>query len=186
MADVPGTGDPEADAARSAAALGRAVRLVPTPTRAPASHRSTSSPAARSSGPRPVRCPRAARPTTRARTSSSPSDGDERSGSAASCGWGGGARVTRTPKHCLGVYADVRQPGRITVGDAVLLKRRRVLRWRAGLLSVLVLAACGDDAPPRRRRTARRRPPASARPAAAPESFTLVATGDVLIHQDPS
>jgi hypothetical protein len=29
--------------------------------------------------------------------------------------------VTRTPKHCLGVYADVRRPGRITVGDAVLL-----------------------------------------------------------------
>lgn len=29
--------------------------------------------------------------------------------------------VTRTPKHCLGVYADVRQTGRITVGDAVLI-----------------------------------------------------------------
>lgn len=29
--------------------------------------------------------------------------------------------VTRTPKHCLGVYAEVRQPGAITVGDAVLL-----------------------------------------------------------------
>ena len=27
--------------------------------------------------------------------------------------------VTRTPKHCLGVYADVRVPGRVRVGDAV-------------------------------------------------------------------
>ncbi|MGY1821768.1 MOSC N-terminal beta barrel domain-containing protein [Geodermatophilus sp. SYSU D00079] len=29
--------------------------------------------------------------------------------------------VTRTPKHCLGVYADVRTPGRVRVGDAVEL-----------------------------------------------------------------
>lgn len=29
--------------------------------------------------------------------------------------------VTRTPKHCLGVYAEVRRPGGIAVGDAVLL-----------------------------------------------------------------
>jgi hypothetical protein len=29
--------------------------------------------------------------------------------------------VTRTPKHCLGVYAEVRAPGEIAVGDAVLL-----------------------------------------------------------------
>lgn len=29
--------------------------------------------------------------------------------------------VTRTPKHCLGVYAEVRRPGEIGVGDAVLL-----------------------------------------------------------------
>jgi uncharacterized protein YcbX len=29
--------------------------------------------------------------------------------------------VTRTPKHCLGVYAEVRRAGRVTVGDAVLL-----------------------------------------------------------------
>ncbi|MGY1621551.1 MOSC N-terminal beta barrel domain-containing protein [Geodermatophilus sp. SYSU D00965] len=28
-------------------------------------------------------------------------------------------RVTRTPKHCLGVYAEVQQPGRVRVGDAV-------------------------------------------------------------------
>jgi uncharacterized protein YcbX len=29
--------------------------------------------------------------------------------------------VTRTPKHCLGVYADVRTPGRIRAGDRVEL-----------------------------------------------------------------
>jgi uncharacterized protein YcbX len=29
--------------------------------------------------------------------------------------------VTRTPKHCLGVYAEVRRPGDIAVGDPVLL-----------------------------------------------------------------
>ncbi|HZI97350.1 MAG TPA: MOSC N-terminal beta barrel domain-containing protein [Actinomycetales bacterium] len=35
----------------------------------------------------------------------------------------GGARlrVTRTPKHCLGVYAEVLAPGDVTVGDAVRL-----------------------------------------------------------------
>jgi uncharacterized protein YcbX len=29
--------------------------------------------------------------------------------------------VTRTPKHCLGVYAEVRRAGTVTVGDPVLL-----------------------------------------------------------------
>jgi uncharacterized protein YcbX len=29
--------------------------------------------------------------------------------------------VTRTPKHCLGVYAEVRHAGTVTVGDAVTL-----------------------------------------------------------------
>ena len=29
--------------------------------------------------------------------------------------------VTRTPRHCLGVYADVRRPGRVRVGDRVEL-----------------------------------------------------------------
>jgi uncharacterized protein YcbX len=29
--------------------------------------------------------------------------------------------ITRTPKHCLGVYADVRHAGNLAVGDAVLL-----------------------------------------------------------------
>lgn len=29
--------------------------------------------------------------------------------------------LTRTPKHCLGVYAEVRVPGRVAVGDPVIL-----------------------------------------------------------------
>ncbi|MDQ1513009.1 MAG: uncharacterized protein QOC59_851 [Microbacteriaceae bacterium] len=29
--------------------------------------------------------------------------------------------VTRTPKHCLGIYAEVRRAGRVSVGDAVRL-----------------------------------------------------------------
>ncbi|PZA19786.1 sulfurase [Modestobacter versicolor] len=29
--------------------------------------------------------------------------------------------VVRTPKHCLGVYAEVRHPGRVAEGDAVVL-----------------------------------------------------------------
>jgi hypothetical protein len=29
--------------------------------------------------------------------------------------------VVRTPKHCLGVYAEVRTPGRVVDGDAVRL-----------------------------------------------------------------
>jgi uncharacterized protein YcbX len=29
--------------------------------------------------------------------------------------------VTRTPKHCLGVYAEVRTPGEVRVGDPVEL-----------------------------------------------------------------
>jgi poly-gamma-glutamate capsule biosynthesis protein CapA/YwtB (metallophosphatase superfamily) len=53
-----------------------------------------------------------------------------------------------------------------------------VLRWRAGLFSLLLLAGCGDGGAPAA-------PPAAApSSAAAPESFTIVATGDVLIHQD--
>jgi MOSC domain-containing protein YiiM len=29
--------------------------------------------------------------------------------------------ISRTPKHCLGVYAEVRRAGTVTVGDPVLL-----------------------------------------------------------------
>jgi poly-gamma-glutamate synthesis protein (capsule biosynthesis protein) len=57
-----------------------------------------------------------------------------------------------------------------------------VLRWRSGLISLLLLAGCGGPAAgPSAGPSATSRPSSSA---AAPQSFTLVATGDVLIHQD--
>jgi len=64
-----------------------------------------------------------------------------------------------------------------------------VQRWRAGLLSLLLLAACGTptraEHPPPAAPSAT--PSATSSPSsspAAPQSFTVVATGDVLIHQD--
>ena len=74
------------------AALGRPVRLVPTPDGPRASRRCTWSPrqAHRPGGGR-ARCPRAARPTTRAPTCCSTLDGDERHlGRPASSGSGDG------------------------------------------------------------------------------------------------
>jgi poly-gamma-glutamate synthesis protein (capsule biosynthesis protein) len=61
-----------------------------------------------------------------------------------------------------------------------------VLRSRTALLAVVLLAACGEAEPAADPTSA---PPSSssAAPATtppAPDSFTLVATGDVLIHQD--
>jgi len=55
-----------------------------------------------------------------------------------------------------------------------------VLRWRVGLLSLLLLTACSDGPP------SATPPESSSAPssAAVAPSFTLVATGDVLIHQD--
>lgn len=52
-------------------------------------------------------------------------DGDERTWVGRTLVVGGAVlRVSRTPKHCLGVYAEVRRPGQIAVGDAVLLQPR--------------------------------------------------------------
>ena len=50
-------------------------------------------------------------------------DGDDERGWVGRTVRIGGAvlEITRTPKHCLGVYADVRHAGTVTVGDAVLL-----------------------------------------------------------------
>jgi hypothetical protein len=40
--------------------------------------------------------------------------------------------VTRTPKHCLGVYAEVRDGGVVTVGDEVLIQPAAVPTGRPG------------------------------------------------------
>ena len=121
---MPATGDPDADAARSREVLGRAVRLVPTPDDGrPASRRCTSSPAPAldraAAGEVPEGC---SADDPRANLLPRPSDGDERAWVGRQLRVGEAVlEVTRTPKHCLGVYADVRHAGRISVGDAVLL-----------------------------------------------------------------
>ena len=122
MADVPGTGDPAADADALAVVLGRPVRLVATPPEgtglAPVHLVSRGAIERAAAGEVPEGCsaddPRANLVLTL--------DGDERQ-------WVGRTlrvgevvlEVSRTPKHCLGVYAEVRRPGRIAVGDAVQL-----------------------------------------------------------------
>ena len=122
LAHLPATGDPHADAQTVGALLGRPVRLVPTPGDgagvAPVHVVSRGAIERAAAGEVPEGCstddPRANLVLSL--------DGDER-------GWVGRElrvgeavlQVTRTPKHCLGVYADVRVPGRISVGDAVLL-----------------------------------------------------------------
>ena len=122
LADVPATGDPDTDARAVGALLGRPVRLVATPGDgtgvAPVHLVSRGAIERAAAGEVPEGCsaddPRANLVLSL--------DGDERE-------WVGRElrvgevvlQVTRTPKHCLGVYADVRVPGRIAVGDAVLL-----------------------------------------------------------------
>lgn len=126
MRDVAGTGAREADAGALTAALGRTVRLVPTPDEgtgvAPVHLVSRSAIARAADGDVPPGCsaddPRANLVLAL--------DDDERTDERT---WVGRVlrvgeavlEVTRTPKHCLGVYADVGQAGAIRVGDPVLL-----------------------------------------------------------------
>jgi uncharacterized protein YcbX len=122
LADVLGTGDPGADADALAAVLGRPVRLVPTPLEgtgvAPVHLVSRGAVERAAAGEIPEGCS-AADPRANLVLAL---DGDERNWVGRELRVGEAVlQVTRTPKHCLGVYADVRRPGRITVGDAVLL-----------------------------------------------------------------
>jgi uncharacterized protein len=122
LADVPATGDPDADAHAVGVFLGRAVRLVPTPEDgtgvAPVHLVSRGAIQRAAAGEVPEGCsaddPRANLVLAL--------DGDERTWVGRELRVGEAVlEVSRTPKHCLGVYADVRVPGRISVGDAVLL-----------------------------------------------------------------
>ena len=122
MADVPATGDPSTDAEAVGAVLGRSVRVVPTPGDdtgvAPVHLVSRGAVERAAAGEVPEGCsaddPRANVVLTL--------DGDERTWVGRELRVGEAVlQVTRTPKHCLGVYADVRQAGRIRVGDPVLL-----------------------------------------------------------------
>ena len=122
LAGVATTGDPDADAAVIGAALGRAVTLAPAEQKegvAPVHLVSRGAIDRAALGEVPAGCsaddPRA--------NLLLEVDDDER-------GWVGRTvavgtavlRVTRTPKHCLGVYADVHTPGRVAVGDPVRLQ----------------------------------------------------------------
>ena len=124
MAEIVPTGDGEADMITLAEALGRPVRLErtgdPQVDAAPVHLVSRESLERAAEGDVPEGCS-----ATDPRANlllHLPGGPDERS-------WvGRGIRVgavelavTRTPKHCLGVYAEVRTPGRVRVGDRVEL-----------------------------------------------------------------
>jgi uncharacterized protein len=122
MRDVPATGDPDADVACLTAALGRPVRLVPTPGGrddvAPVHLVSRQAVDRAADGEVPEGCsaddPRA--------NLLLDLDADERTWVGREVLVGGAVlRLTRTPKHCLGMYADVLRPGEVRVGDPVLL-----------------------------------------------------------------
>ena len=168
--------------ARAAGAPGRARR-----PRAPASRRCTSSRGRPSTAPRPATSRRGARPTTRGRTCCSPSTGTTSApGWAGRCGSAAAVlEVTRTPKHCLGRVrrrAPSRRGPRRRPRPARLTCRRAAQPCRIPGARCL-LAGCGrSPAHPTHRRPGARSP--TERRGAPPESFTLVATGDVLIHQD--
>jgi hypothetical protein len=122
MRHVAPSGDPAADADRLAVILGRPVRLVPTagtrPDVAPVHVVSRQAVQRAAAGEVPEGCsaedPRANLLLTL--------DGDERTWVGRELRVGEAVlRVTRTPKHCLGVYADVVVPGAVRTGDPVLL-----------------------------------------------------------------
>jgi uncharacterized protein YcbX len=128
LRDVPGTGDPTTDAAALTAVLGRPVRLDATSADAgqvaPVHVVSRQAVERAAAGDVPEGCsaddPRANLLLTL------DGDDDERTWvgrvlRVGPAGRGAVLEVTRTPKHCLGVYADVRIPGEVRVGDPVLL-----------------------------------------------------------------
>jgi uncharacterized protein YcbX len=125
LAQVVATGDPEADTITLTEVLGRPVRLAPSgagpQVDAAAVHLVSRGAIARASdGDVPEGCsaddPRANL------LLDLPGEADERT-------WVGRRLrvgevvldVVRTPKHCLGVYAEVQVPGRIAAGDPVEL-----------------------------------------------------------------
>jgi uncharacterized protein len=122
LADVATTGDPDADAAAIGGALGRTVALAPAEHRdgvAPVHLVSRGAIDRAAQGEVPEGCsaddPRA--------NLLLEVDDDEREWVGRTVAVGTAVlRVTRTPKHCLGVYADVHTPGRVAVGDEVRLR----------------------------------------------------------------
>jgi MOSC domain-containing protein len=121
MATVAATGDPDADAATLSAALGRTVRLEPggaQPGAAPVHLVSRQAIDRAAEGDVPEGC---SADDPRANLLLDLED-DERTWVGRQVRIGTAVlEVTRTPKHCLGVYAEVRTPGEVRVGDDVLL-----------------------------------------------------------------
>jgi uncharacterized protein YcbX len=124
MRDVAGTGDAATDERVLTEALGRRVRLVATPADgtgvAPVHLVSRQAVERAAEGDVPEGC---SADDPRANVLLDLPDGDdERTWVGRTLRIGDAElTVTRTPKHCLGVYAEVRRPGGIAVGDAVLL-----------------------------------------------------------------
>ncbi|MCA0143490.1 MOSC N-terminal beta barrel domain-containing protein [Blastococcus sp. LR1] len=120
---VAATGDSEADARTLSEVLGRPVRLAASDSPqvdAAAVHLVSRQAIDRASaGDVPEGC---SADDPRANVLLDLPDGDERTWVGRTVRIGDAElHVTRTPKHCLGVYAEVRRPGEITVGDAVRL-----------------------------------------------------------------
>jgi uncharacterized protein YcbX len=120
---VTATGHPDDDAARLTEALGRPVWLAPSDPPsgeiAPVHLVSSQALARAAAGEVPQGC---SADDPRANLQLSLPDDDERSWVGRVLQVGDAVlEVTRTPKHCLGVYADVRRAGALSVGDAVLL-----------------------------------------------------------------
>jgi MOSC domain-containing protein len=123
MRAVTATGEPDADAARLSQALGRPVRLAPSDPPsgeiAPVHLVSTQALTRAAAGEVPQGC---SAEDPRANLLLSLPDDDERTWVGRVLQVGSALlEVTRTPKHCLGVYADVRRAGALAVGDPVLL-----------------------------------------------------------------
>jgi uncharacterized protein len=123
MAEVVATGDDEADTITLTEVLGRPVRLQRSgqpQVDAAAVHLVSRGAIARAdAGDVPEGC---SADDPRANLLLSLDADDERSWVGRTVHVGGAVlEVTRTPKHCLGVYADVRRPGPVRVGDPVLL-----------------------------------------------------------------
>jgi uncharacterized protein len=123
MRDVVATGDPGTDAAALTRALGRPVRLDPTVAEpgevAPVHLVARQAIDRAADGDVPEGC---SPDDPRANLVIGLDEGDERSWVGRQVRIGDAVlEITRTPKHCLGVYADVRTPGDVRVGDPVLL-----------------------------------------------------------------
>jgi uncharacterized protein YcbX len=122
MRDVPATGDPDADAVALGAVLGRPVRVVATeagPEVAAVHLVSRQAVDRAAAGEVPEGC---SADDPRANVLLDLDGGDERAWVGRTLQVGDAElHVTRTPKHCLGVYADVLRPGVVRTDDPVLL-----------------------------------------------------------------